>query len=378
MLDIDIEQINSPSERTFQPDLNDKSGRTALKVANAPAGATYRWSAQPDAVQFIAPNAPATSMRAGRPGVSTVRVEVRDPKTGESGTATTWIGVPQFVVVHEYTGAYPAHRKAGAFSAWFETVLREYRLDGERDFILQQAQAVAEFLLREANVRMIWELAPFSEPLPAQFQSGNFAEHLYTRLNLAGFPPVTRQNSAGAVEPIAVDQIGITDRPPGVRRAQGVIEIYPGAIDSGNSVVARTAVIVRDAAFRARNALAADPANARLQQEFERLHDLWREIVARMIGVAIAHEIHHLLLAGAPGLDKDGHTALPEIDLLSPGNQLSIKEWTGIGVPDPFSGKFPNAGTYTDAGFDGLAVINDRNRAMVEVMFAVPPAHPFE
>ena len=65
MLDIDIEQINSPSGRTFQPDRNDKSGRTALRVANAPAGATYRWTTQPEAVQFIAPNAPATSILAG-------------------------------------------------------------------------------------------------------------------------------------------------------------------------------------------------------------------------------------------------------------------------------------------------------------------------
>ena len=377
MLDIDIEQINSSSVRTFQPDRNDKSGRTALAVANAPAGATYRWATQPDAVQFIAPNAPATSMLAGRPGVRTVSVQVNDPKSGDSGTATTWIGVPQFVAVREYTGAYPTHRKAGAFSAWFDTVLREYRLDGERNFILQQAQAVAELLLRRANVRMVWEIAPFFEQLPAQFQAGNFAEHFYTPLHLAGFPPVTRQNSAGVVEQVKVDQIGITDRPGGARPAQGVIEIHPGAIDSGGSVVARTAVIVRQAALRAEKALTAAPGNAQLQQEFDRLHDLWREIVARMIGVAMAHEIHHLLLAEAPGL-VDVHTALPAIDLLSHGSNFSIKEWTGFGVPDPFSGSFPNAGTYTDAGFNGLAVINDQNQAMVEVMFAVPPAHPFE
>ncbi len=117
--------------------------------------------------------------------------------------------------------------------------------------------------------------------------------------------------------------------------------------------------------------------NAQLQQEFDRLRDLWREIVARMIGLAMAHEIHHLLLSEAPGL-ANGHTALPDIDLLSPGKELSIEEWTGIGVPDPFSGSFPNVGTYTDAGFNGLAVLNDRNQAMVDVMFAVPPAHPFE
>ena len=142
-------------------------------------------------------------------------------------------------------------------------------------------------------------------------------------------------------------------------------------------MVARTAAIVRQAALRAEKALTAAPGNAQLQQEFDRLHDLWREIVARMIGVAMAHEIHHLLLAEAPGL-VDVHTALPAIDLLSPGSDFSIKEWTGFGVPDPFSGSFPNAGTYTDAGFNGLAVLNDQNQAMVEVMFGVPPAHPFE
>jgi hypothetical protein len=377
MLDIDIEQINSPSVRTFQPDRNDKSGRTALIVASAPAGATYSWATEAEAVQFIAPNAPATAMLAGRPGLKTLSVEVNDPKTGDSGTATTWLGVPQFVVVREYIGAYPAHRKAGAYSAWFDTVLREYRMAGEREFILQQAQAVAELLLRGANVRMIWELAPLDEQLPVQFQAGNFAEHFYTPLRLAGFPPITRQNSAGVAEQIQIDQIGITDRPGGVRPAQGVIEIYPGAIDSGTSVVARTAAIVRDAAFGAEDASAADPGNSDLKQEFDRLHDLWREIVARMIGVAMAHEIYHLLLSEAPGL-TGGHTTLPEIDLLSPGSQLSIEEWTGIGAPDPFSGSFPNAGTYTDAGFDGLAVLDDRNQAMVEVMFAVPPAHPFD
>ena len=377
MLDVDIERINSPSVRTFQPDRNDKSGRTALVVANAPAGATYRWSIQPDATQFMAPNAPATSMLAGRPGVRTVSVEVRDPKTGDSGTATTWVGVPQFVVVHEYTGAYPTHRKAGTFSAWFDIVLREYHLYGERNFILEQARAVAEFLLRRVNVRMVWELPPFGEQLPTQFQAGNFAEHFYTPLLLAGFPPISRRNSAGVVEQIAIDQIGITDRPGGVRPAQGVIEIHPGAIDSGNSVVARTAAIVRHAVLAAERALAMAPGNAQLQQEFDRLRDLWREIVARMIGLAMAHEIHHLLLSEAPGL-VNGHTALPNIDLLSPGKELSIEEWTGIGVPDPFSGSFPNVGTYTDAGFNGLAVLNDRNQAMVDVMFAVPPAHPFE
>jgi len=377
MLDIDIEQINSPSVRTFQPDRNDKSGRTALMVASAPAGASYSWATEAEAVQFIAPNAPATAMLAGRPGLKTLSVEVNDPKTGDSGTATTWIGVPQFVVVREYIGAYPAHRKAGAYSAWFDTVLREYRLAGEREFVLQQAQAVAELLLRGANVRMIWELAPLNEQLPVQFQAGNFAEQFYTPLRLAGFPPITRQNSAGVVEQIQIDQIGITDRPGGVRPAQGVIEIYPGAIDSGSSVVARTAAIVRDAAFSAEDALAADRGNSDLKQEFDRLHDLWREIVARMIGVAMAHEIYHLLLSEAPGL-TGGHTTLPEIDLLSPGSQLSIEEWTGIGAPDPFSGGFPNAGTYTDAGFDGLAVLDNRNQAMVEVMFAVPPAHPFD
>ena len=144
-------------------------------------------------------------MLAGRPGVRTVSVQVNDPKSGDSGTATTWIGVPQFVAVREYTGAYPTHRKAGAFSAWFDTVLREYGLAGERNFILQQAQAVAELLLRRANVRMVWEIALFFRQLPPQFQAGNFAEHFYTPLRLAGFPPVTRQNSAGVVEHIKID-----------------------------------------------------------------------------------------------------------------------------------------------------------------------------
>ena len=377
MLDIDIEQINSPSVRTFQPDRNDKSGRTALAVANAPAGATYRWAASPRRRAIHCPEcasdiharraAPASGRLAFKSTTPRAATAARQPPGSAFRNSWRFASIPAHTPrIGRQERFQPGSTPCCANMVWPANATSS--CNRRRPW---------PCLLRRANVRMVWEIAPFFEQLPPQFQAGNFAEHFYTPLHLAGFPAVTRQNSASVVEQIKVDQIGITDRPGGARPAQGVIEIHPGAIDSGGSVVARTAAIVRQAVLRAekgvdcRSRKCTAPAGvrpaprpvARNRGADDRRRDGARDpssTSGRSAGVGrCTHCFVRQSICPAP------ESTSPSRSGPASGCRIILR-------------KFSDAGTYTDAGFNGLTVLNDQNQAMVEVMFGVPPAHPFE
>ena len=134
--------------------------------------------------------------------------------------------------------------------------------------------------------------------------------------------------------------------------------------------------LILDEVIRLDGEVAAHPGDAALAQELARVQDLWTEVVGRVLGMTMAHEIHHLLLADSPGL-TGGHTTAPEIDLLSPGSSLTFLQWTGVEVPQPRPATFPAQGTYTDRGYNGLVVLGEANQGKVDALFPVPPAFPF-
>ena len=365
-------QGNTPSQRTFAPERQDKSGRTRLQanISNAPPGATFRWSASSaDRLTFLQPAAGTTEVLAGESGVTTATFEVFDSSHNLLRTAHVFVGVPKFILVMEYSGAaYPSHRAGVADPHLLDSVLSDFHLIASKDQVLITAKLVCDFLLRAANVRTIWKIGSFADVLPEQYRPGSAAHAHLSQLHIAGFAPTTRFGEAKAVGTLGTTH---TTRAGDILPTEGEIEIYPGALDSG---VFPEIDRLQAELVRLEGDVAANPGDAALAQQLSDLVDLWTEIVGRVTGMVMAHEIHHLLLANAPGL-TGGHTTAPEIDLLSPGSSLSFTQWTGVEVSDPAN--FPKPGSFVDRGFNALAVIGEANQGRVDALFPVPPAFPF-
>ena len=365
---------NTVAARSFHPQTNDKSGRTQLKavVSNAPAGVSFEWTVlHADKLQFDQPAAGATAALAGESGLTSVSFEVRDAKGNSLRIAHADVSVPLFVQVTEFAGAaYASHRAGVADPHLLDTVLAEFHLTAQKTAVLQTAQLVAEYLLRRANVRLIWASAPFAETPPAQFQAGGFAAQFLIPLAIAGFAPTTRFGSARSAGNLGITS---TTRAGNILPTTGQIEIYPGGLDSGAfpQVTRLIAEVIRLEAE-----VAANPGNAGLAQALAQAQDLWTEVLGRVLGLTIAHEVHHMMLAQSPGL-TGGHTTAPEIDLLSPGSALTFAQWTGVETPTPLPATFPAANTFVDRGFNGLVVVGEANQARVDALFPVPPAFPF-
>lgn len=365
---------NSTELRTFKPSTNDKTGRTSLKavVSSAPPGATFEWSVlHPDKLQFVAPTSGNSDVLAGQSGITSVTFTVKDSKGSVARFAHADLCVPLMIHVTEFSGTpYVSHRPAVNNSHTLDGALAELRLTSRKAAILTTAKLVAEFLLRKANVRLIWGMAPFSEALPAQFQPGGFASGFLIPLAIAGFAPTTRFSEARSARTLGTTN---TTRAGNILPTTGVMEMYPGALDSG---IFPQVTQLRAEVVRLDGEVAANPANAALAAELARVADLWAEVFGRVLGLTIAHETHHMMLANAPGLTA-GHTTAPEIDLLSPGSALSFLQWSGIDTPSPLPATFPAANTFTDRGFNGLAVIGEANQGRVDALFPVPGAFPF-
>src|SRR5262245_54234246 len=136
-----------------------------------------------------------------------------------------------FVHVTEFAGAaYANHGPAVANPHLFDTVLAQFNLTAQKTPVLQTARLVAEFLLRQANVRLIWNLAPFNETLPAQFQAGGAAAGNEVPLAIAGFTPTSRNGSVVTVATVGRTTANVSGS--GLPLT-GSIEIYPGGLDSG-------------------------------------------------------------------------------------------------------------------------------------------------
>jgi competence ComEA-like helix-hairpin-helix protein len=359
---------NSADLRTFLPSRNDKTGRIRVNstVSSAPPTARFEWRPQhADRVQVVTPNAGSTDLLALAPGRTSVTLHVSD-----GGNTLRFahmdLCVPMFFHVTEFAGpAYAALGTAVANPHLFNTLLSEFHLAGQKNDVLTTARLVAEFLLRQANVRLVWSLAPFNEALPAQYQPGGAASAALVPLALAGFTRATL--GAGTVGNTAALVSANTGLP-----TSGSIEIFPGGLDSG--------IFAPVAPLRAKvgqlvAAVAASPGNAALAAELARVRGLWLEMVGRVIGLSIAHEVHHMILGTVPG--AGGHTTAPDIDLLSSGAAIPFARWCGIETPTPLPANFPDVGTFTDRGFNGLAVIGEANQGRVDALLPVPPAFPF-
>ena len=170
------------------------------------------------------------------------------------------LSVPQFVLVTEE-------------AAGFNAELTAYHLDDVKDALLQRARFVVDFLLATTNVRTVWKLDPFKEALPAQFDAGGFASGKYNVLTIRGSNPAdpgtVGETSAAGAGPAKPDE---------------TIQIWPGEYKTpGTDVGTEVVGIVNTVA----GLDMTDPA----------IKTVWIEIMGRLLGETIAHEIVHSLLA---------------------------------------------------------------------------------
>src|SRR5205823_9814115 len=253
------------------PSRNDKSGQTSMRgvVTNQPAGTSLKWSAATaSAVQFATEAAAETDVVGLLPGLVDVTLQVLDSASGlPKKQASTKLCVPQFVSIDENAAAFNAQ-------------LTAFLLDDVKAALVRKVKEVVDSLLSRANVRTVWRLAPVAESLPAHLAPGGAAAGKFRALTINGAPPA--DGLAGRTYP-----------PLGPTVPSGRIDIWPGAFAQGSIDVGPDVV---DLVTKIRAMNMTDV----------RVKTLWIEIMGRLMGENIAHEIHHALL-GLAGFDATGH-----------------------------------------------------------------------
>jgi hypothetical protein len=332
--------LTAPTSRdglAFGPMAGDKSGSLVLNtnVVGAPEGATVRWTRpNPAAMDLSSQDSQSTTVTPLLPGLQELDFSVRDSSGTTLSSIKVPLCVPQFVAVREETVALDA-------------VLTSFDVIDVKASVLQTAKQTCDLLLSSANVRTIWEMAPFSETLPAQFLPAGAAANRVTVATLRGNPPsvgLAGQTSAGS------GGIGaaVHDEP---------ISVWPGAFDD---------VIAGGAAGD------VDDATRQIVQAMQgldftdlRLKDLAIAVIGRLIGETLAHEILHSLLGF---LIPTGHnTPAVASDIMNHGVDRSFQSRTAIEVTD--LANFPDEGTYSDNGIGFINIPTAATQALIDGHF---------
>lgn len=339
---INLDKHCTPIVRSFSPGnplvgkSADSSGKTTLRavVTNAPAGSTWHWSVADGAkVQIVSPTAHITEILAGHPGLVDFTFEAADPGGKSLAKATSKLCVPQFIAIYEDAAA-------------FNGQLVAYHLDDVKAALLQRVKAVVDFVMLNANVRTIWTIAPFNEALPAQLEAGGFAAGKFNRLTIRG---------RNAAEPGTAGEVPSAGA--GATKPDEPIDIWPGAYTTPGTDVG---IEVSNIVAKVASLNMTDPV----------IKTIWIEIMGRLIGETIAHEVHHALLAFA--IPTGHNSPLIPWDLMNFGTQRSFVQRTGIEILD--MANFPRPGSYRDGGVYAISGVQTANQTKVDSVFPVPPA----
>ncbi|MCK0155384.1 hypothetical protein MWU49_16840 [Alcanivorax sp. S6407] len=334
--------LTAPTSRdglAFGPATGDKSGTLTLdvNVNGAPEGAAGRWTRpNPDAMALSDQDAETVTVTPLIPGRQELDYTVRDTSGTALASIKVPLSVPQFVAVREEAAALDA-------------VLTHFSLDDVKAAVLQVAKQTCDLLLNTSNVRTIWELAPFNESLPAQFASGGAAANRVTVATLRGNPPSA--GLAGLTSP-GTGGIGPTvhDEP---------ISVWPGAFD--DAVAGGAAGDVDDATRQIVQTIQGlDFTDIRLKQ-------LGIDIIGRLMGETLAHEILHSLLGFLiPG---GHHTPAIASDIMNNGFDRSFQNRTGFEIVD--LPNFPDEGSYVDNGIGLINIPTATTQALIDQHFPV-------
>ncbi|MFB3788901.1 MAG: hypothetical protein ACE15F_21280 [bacterium] len=323
---------NAADSRAFFPSRQDKSGviELAATIRNAPDGATHRWTRPNTATLKVdSPGALRTRVRGVVPGVTQLDFAVHDSSGTKLASVKLQLSVPQFVTIDEEAAA-------------FDAVLTAMHLDTLKNDVLQLARQVCDQLLSTSNVRTIWRVGPFTETVPAHIP----AAHI-TTLTLRGDPPAGSPGMAGR-----------TPVPAGAGVLNEAIDIFPGAFDN----------------FVPQSDINTEVLALLIQIESQgmtpALQTLLLQIVGRLLGLTMAHEIIHSLLA----FDiPTGHNnpAIPG-DIMNNGFDFTFTECTGF--EDTAHQSPVDPANFVDHGVGSMAKLQATNQGLMDARFPVPPA----
>jgi hypothetical protein len=327
------------TRRAFNPATHSITGEAALSISvrNAPAGYTVKWlPSEADTLDVVSPTAESTVVKAKRPGKTRLDVAVFDGSTQIASTRLN-ICVPQFVTIDE---------DAGAFSG----VLAQLKIDGRKADVLREARTTCIHLLRTANVRTVWKMAPFGESVPA-----HIAAALQTTATIKGEPPAADPNLFGVTRSSATGM--------GAASFNETIELFPGAYDNPVAGGSENMVDTESQAILMQIQSEAAPSADLL--------DFAVKVFGRMIGETLAHEIVHSLLGTA--IDPNFHNS-PKIanDLMNSGFDRSFRQRTGIEDTAFTSPVIPS--NFIDHGVGAIGGLQARNQGLIDAVFPVPPS----
>ncbi len=388
----------TPGARVFHLAQNDISGVTTVRVADPVPGNTYSWdwdrtNYQIDDVGFfIVPVDPPTNsqirLHSFRPGIHYLSVQELDG----TGAVTrrkgeTLIGTPQFVTVTED-------------ATLFDAVLTQFDLMSAKGRITQSAHDTCNQLLKKVNVRILWDVGPvFNQQLsvipqpdetiydtylggtPLSFNINPIYTSRYvTKVNIEGAPPASNP-LLGGVTTGAGSVVGVYSFNEQIR-------IFPGSFDTRAQVLpndTRKLVVQLAQIFAAvdaqRAVFNANPTDQAVRMEFLRLQQLQIEVLGRIMGRTIAHEIVHALLGSVSDLDIGGHATSGLLATFPP----SLQDAIGIEISD--EANFPKANTYKFLAFPFTDMRPAAAKAMtlepflqtkLNLLYPVPPIKPFD
>lgn len=334
--------LTAPTSRdglAFGPATGDKSGALALSVnvEGEPEGATGRWTRpNPAAMALSSQEDDNITVTPLIPGLQELDYTLRDTAGTALASIKVPLSVPQFIAVREDAAA-------------FDAVLASYSLDDVKPSVLRAAKETCDLLLMTANVRTVWEMAPFNEALPAQFAAGGAAANRLTVATLRGNPP-----SAGLAGRTQAGTGGI-----GATVYDETISVWPGAFDDAAASGAAGDV---------------DDATRQVVQQMQgldftdlRLKQLAIDIVGRLIGETLAHEVLHSLLGFL--IPTGHHNPAVASDIMNRGLDRSFQNRTGFEVID--LANFPDEGSYSDTGVGLINIPTAVTQDLIDQHFPV-------
>ncbi len=135
--------------------LGDLTGITTLVGGNSPAGTTqFEWSIQ--SISPVATSTPSIDMPALEPGPVTVFLRRLDASGTVLDESARRISTPYFAII-------------GEDATGVNNTLSNEALAAEHDDYIRLLKCYTERRLRAANIRIIWRVTPFNEPIPFQF-----------------------------------------------------------------------------------------------------------------------------------------------------------------------------------------------------------------
>ncbi|WP_251358419.1 hypothetical protein [Kangiella sp. TOML190] len=332
---------------TFGAVAGSKTGELDLEVTvnNMPTGGSVQWScANPGAVSFSDNSATATKVTALMPGKHLIQFKVFDSANNQVGsTMDIPVAIPQFVLVQED-------------AAKFDSALSNYGLDTVKDSVVNVIKATAEQLLSTANVRLVWQVGSLNETLPAQFSGAGVASGNISIAKLEDEDPTDTDYGrtlfvGGAFGPSVFNE---------------PIKIFTGEYDDPLVTTSPN-----DSIDDAVSQLVSEISG--LASTDARLTSLNINLIGRLIGETLAHEVIHSLVGKIknPNGTFTNHNspAIASGCIMNPGTQRSVHHRTGLEITD--LPNFPDQGSYTDHGTSAINTACSGVQSQIDADFPI-------